>query len=193
MKKEIAELCHQIEYETNSSESATDNNTNYDKLPVIRSLFLDSRHHWGEEEAQMLLAKKVKLTMTTTTTTATKLKNQNQNQNQIDHDNDVDIDNTYNEWEKCCLMYWMLIKDCYAYTPGLLDVVEEIILYMEQQQQQQQGINIIPENTHTSSDTSPSSSDTDTDTDQSKEYISFINSMSSSAQEQQHDQEEGGG
>ena len=80
----------------------------------------------------------------------------------------------------------MLIKDCYAYTPGLLDVVEEIILYMESE-----GITIIPENTHTSSNTSPSSSNTDTD--QSKEYISFINSMSSSAQEQQHDQQEEGG
>ena len=165
-KKEIAELCYQIEYETNTntSDNTGDYSTTEKVLPVMKSLFPDSDQHWGEEEVQMLLARRVTTTMTMT----------NDNQN-----ND-------NEWKKCCFLYWMLIKDCYAYTPGLLDAVEDIIIYMEESKESKSTDDVIPDDSigNNDNDNDPSSESDDS------EYISFINSMSSTAQEQQHKQQQ---
>ena len=45
-----------------------------------------------------------------------------------------------NAWENSCSLFWMMLKDCYAFTPGILDVVEETIEEMTKQ-----GINVIAE------------------------------------------------
>ncbi|OEU14382.1 hypothetical protein FRACYDRAFT_240922 [Fragilariopsis cylindrus CCMP1102] len=183
LKKEIAEICYriEIEYETNSS---SDN----EKLPVMKSLFPDSNQHWGEEEAQMLLANQSRRVTTETTTTTTKNNQNNDNQND-------------NEWKKCCFIYWMFIKDCYAYTPGLLDAVEDIIMYMEYSEEESKSSkskegytsrSVIPDDDIGNNDNGndPSSESSDNSGNQSEEYISFIDSMSSTAQEQQHKQQQ---
>mmetsp|Transcript_23731 Transcript_23731/g.28503 ORF Transcript_23731/g.28503 Transcript_23731/m.28503 type:complete len:146 (+) Transcript_23731:3-440(+) len=78
-------------------------------LPVLRSLFPDSNQRWGPEEVCALLAN-------------------------VDHDkkdDDANAEYKPNDWEQHCSTFWMMLKDCYAFTPGILDVVEETMDAMQ--------------------------------------------------------------
>ena len=91
-------------------------------LPVLRSLFPDSRQRWEKAEVCGLFAN-VK----------------------VDYDQitgRIENDEEYQDsrWETSCLIFWYMLKDCYAFTPGILDVLEETIDEMTKI-----GINVIQE------------------------------------------------
>lgn len=77
-------------------------------LPFVRSLFPDSRQRWDKEEACQLLAPYV--------------------HGPVSARNDVKYSTL---WEQTCLTFWMLIKDSVAYTPGILDALEDTMVYMQ--------------------------------------------------------------
>ena len=85
-------------------------------LPVLRSLFPDSRQRWGSEEACALFAHVDYL----------------KPEAKSDPDNDDDSFEEYkpNLWEQHCHIFWMMLQDCYAFTPGILDVVNETMAKM---------------------------------------------------------------
>ena len=62
-----------------------------------------------------------------------------------------------NAWENACSLFWMMLKDCYAFTPGILDVVDETIEEMTKR-----GIDVIAE---------------DPDAPTTDEYMNFVSYM----------------
>mmetsp|Transcript_61807 Transcript_61807/g.91798 ORF Transcript_61807/g.91798 Transcript_61807/m.91798 type:complete len:140 (-) Transcript_61807:36-455(-) len=108
------EICRQVEYETDFL------------LPVLRSLFPDSRQRWGNEEVCVLFAKEDNRKL----------------QGKDGEDDSDEDDQSYkpNLWEQHCFTFWMMLKDCYAFTPNLLDVLENTIERMTSM-----GITVIPE------------------------------------------------
>lgn len=114
-------------------------------LPVLRSLFPDSRQRWEKAEVCGLLA------------------NVDYRQELDDDDRDETDEYVRNRWEESCLIFWKLLKDCYALTPGILDILEETIDGMTRL-----GINVIPE---------------DPDAPTTAEFMDFIHQM---AEHQRH-------
>eukprot|EP00581_Thalassiosira_minuscula_P016236 CAMPEP_0183735740 /NCGR_PEP_ID=MMETSP0737-20130205/47527_1 /TAXON_ID=385413 /ORGANISM="Thalassiosira miniscula, Strain CCMP1093" /LENGTH=324 /DNA_ID=CAMNT_0025969571 /DNA_START=88 /DNA_END=1062 /DNA_ORIENTATION=- len=109
--EETVEISRQVEYSADFV------------LPVLRSLFPDSQQRWGKEEACALLA--------------------HVDYRELDlKGGDQDDDKSYksNAWEETCFTFWMMLKDCYAFTPGILDALERTIERM-----MELGINVIPE------------------------------------------------
>ena len=98
-------------------------------LPFLRSFFPDSRQRWGKTEVCALLAgvdyRKLNY------------KGDNWEEDQYDFDDTPREDNA---WENSCETFWMMLQDCYALTPGLLDVLEETIDEMIEL-----GINVTPD------------------------------------------------
>ena len=99
--EETAEIARQVEY---SAEYL---------LPVIMALFPDSRERFGQEEACALFA------------------NVDYNVGGDDEDYNYD-DKPYqpNRWEQHCYTFWMMLQDCFALTPGMIDVLEGTKDYM---------------------------------------------------------------
>ena len=110
LREEIVNLGRQVEYEAHFL------------LPVLHSFFPDSRQQWGMEEVCSLLA----------ADDYTELQGDEINDNDLEDDDDF-YDRPYqpNIWEQHCDTFWMMLKDCYAFTPGILDVVEQTIEDME--------------------------------------------------------------
>ena len=122
---EAVEISRQVEYSADFV------------LPVLRSLFPDSRQRWEQAEVCGLLA--------------------HVDYRQVfEKDDQADVYER-NRWEESCLIFWKLLKDCYALTPGILDVLEETIDLMTKN-----GINVIPE---------------DPDAPTTAEYMNFIKEM----------------
>jgi hypothetical protein len=115
LKMEAVEVCRQVEYSADFV------------LPVLRSLFPDSRQRWGKTEVCALLAN----------VDSHNCCSKGDNWTEKD---DYDKSQDENCWEESCFTFWMLLKDCYAFTPGILDVLEETIDEMTKL-----GINVIPE------------------------------------------------
>lgn len=115
LMEETVEICRQVEYSADFI------------LPVLRSLFPDSHQRWGEDEVCALLAH---------------VDYRKLNSNRRGDDDDDDDEQSYksNPWEQSCFTFWMMLKDCYAFTPGMLDVLERTISRMTEL-----GINVIPE------------------------------------------------
>jgi len=145
LRQEILNLARQVEYEANFS------------LPVLRSLFPDSRQRWGTEEVSALLA----------CGDYYKLSGNEVNEDNFEDDNFDENPYQPNIWEQHCLTFWMMLKDCYALAPGMLDVVEETINAM-----QLMGKPAIPED--------------DPDTPTAAEYMEFVDQM---AKQQRHENE----
>ena len=78
------------------------------------ALFPDSRERFGQEEACVLFA------------------NVDYNANDDEDYNDVEDDKSYqqNRWEQHCYTFWMMLQDCFALTPGMIDVLEGTKDYM---------------------------------------------------------------
>lgn len=110
---EIVEICRQVEYSADFL------------LPVLRSLFPDSRQRWGTTEVCGLLAR---------------MRGEIIEEEEGEEEEDSDKPYEMNAWENSCSLFWMMLKDCYAFTPNILDVVEETIEEMTKQ-----GINVIAE------------------------------------------------
>ena len=127
---EAVEISRQVEY---SAEFI---------LPVLRSLFPDSRQRWEESEVCGLLAH----------VDYRKLNSKGDNNWEED-----DTPYEDNRWERSCFTFWMMLKDCYAFTPGILDVLEETIDEMTNL-----GIRVIPE---------------DPDAPTTSEYMDFVKQM----------------
>ena len=72
-------------------------------LPVLRALSPDSRQRWTRDEASELLA----LPRRGTT------------------------DDGDDRWEEGCLLFWEVLRDAFAYTPGAPDALEETIGAMD--------------------------------------------------------------
>eukprot|EP00804_Cyclotella_cryptica_P002351 CCRYP_004054-RA/>CCRYP_004054-RA protein AED:0.14 eAED:0.14 QI:0/-1/0/1/-1/1/1/0/391 len=143
LKIEVVEICRQVEY---SAEFI---------LPVLRSLFPDSQQRWGDAEVCALLAH-------------VDYRKLYPKGGDLIHDEE---DKSYesNSWEKSCPTFWRMLKDCYAFTPGILDVLDETIDKMTAF-----GIHVIQEDP-------PGTPTTD-------EYMNFISYM---AERQMARQEEG--
>lgn len=127
LKEETVEICRQVQYSTDFL------------LPVLRSLFPDSQQRWGKEEVCGLLA--------------------HVDYRKLDPEWDEDDAKPYesNRWENSCFVFWMMLKDCYAFTPGILDVLDTTIKSMTELR-----IRVIPE---------------DPDAPTSVEYTDFISYM----------------
>lgn len=108
--RDTVEICRQVEYSADFL------------LPVLRSLFPDSQQRWEKAEVCALLA--------------------HVDYRKLDPNWDEDDVKPYkdNVWEKSCFTFWMMLKDCYAFTPGILDVLERTISRMTEL-----GISVIPE------------------------------------------------
>mmetsp|Transcript_8730 Transcript_8730/g.13120 ORF Transcript_8730/g.13120 Transcript_8730/m.13120 type:complete len:156 (+) Transcript_8730:3-470(+) len=114
----IVEICRQVEYSADFL------------LPVLRSLFPDSRQRWGTTEVCGLLA-------------VLRMRGEIIEEDEGEGEEEAeDSDKPYemNAWGNSCSLFWMMLKDCYAFTPNILDVVEETIEEMTKQ-----GINVIAE------------------------------------------------
>jgi hypothetical protein len=107
-------------------------------LPVLLSLFPDSRQRWEKAEVCGLFANNV-------------------THEQLREYADAGEEYVDTRWEKSCLIYWNMLKDCYAFTPGILDVLEETIDEMTAL-----GIIVIPETP---------------DAPTTREYMDFISQM----------------
>lgn len=106
-------------------------------LPVLLSLFPDSRQRWEQAEVCGLFAHLM--------------------HEQLREYADADGEYVDTRWEASCLIYWNMLKDCYAFTPGILDVLEETIDKMTEL-----GIRVIPETP---------------DAPTTREYMDFISQM----------------
>lgn len=93
-------------------------------LPVLRALFPDSRQKWESQEAWALFSKTSK----------------SYGLGDMAQLVDDAVENDQTRWDESCLIYWHLLKDCYALTPGILDVLEETIDEMRRL-----GINVVAE------------------------------------------------
>jgi len=82
-------------------------------LPVLRALFPDSPQRWGQDEACELFAPP-------DTRIPSTLEDLNEHGiRDPDH------------WEAGCLLFWNILRDTYAYTPRLLDALEDTISAMD--------------------------------------------------------------
>ena len=139
---EVVEICRQVEYSADFV------------LPVLRSLFPDSQHRWGKDEVCALLAN---------------VDYRELDSKGDDSDEDEDDFKPYesNSWENSCSTFWMMLKDCYAFTPGMLDTLDETIDKMLEL-----GINVIAEDPP--------------DAPTSEEFSDFINYMADRQERQQN-------
>ena len=103
-RMETVEICRQVEYSADFL------------LPVLRSLFPDSQERWGVEEVCCLLA--------------------GVDYRKLDPEWNSDWDEydgkpyERNSRENSCSTFWMMLKGCYSFTPGILDVLEMTIKRM---------------------------------------------------------------
>jgi len=97
LEAETVEICRQVEYSAQFL------------LPVLRSLFPDSRQRWGDIEICALLAD-------------VDYRLHSNKYDRIEKEED-DKPRVNNSWENSCPTFWMMLKDCYAFTPGILDVL----------------------------------------------------------------------
>mmetsp|Transcript_2483 Transcript_2483/g.4252 ORF Transcript_2483/g.4252 Transcript_2483/m.4252 type:complete len:423 (+) Transcript_2483:202-1470(+) len=142
---EIVEICRQVEYSADFL------------LPVLRSLFPDSRQRLGAAEVCGLLANTSYQTDKSYLAVRRMRGEIIEEEEEDGEEEDDDKPHEINAWENSCSLFWMMLKDCYAFTPGILDVVEETIEEMTKR-----GINVIAE---------------DPESPTADEYMNFVSYM----------------